>query len=212
MEKAAHALTAGVPCSVGQKPIGQILKEMELVTERQIQEALAIQVEKGGVIGQTLVRLGYIANEELLLALAAQMGMEVLDLSENSASASRLMEDEQVEFLSPHPSRPLDDLASSAPVTKLLNLILSAALKAQATAIHFHLWNDQCQVRYRVDGALHEMESLPFHLALPLLTRVRYLTGYPEHRSATVAVAGRRYRVERVEDGESMILMLSPAE
>src|SRR6516162_3721624 len=65
-----------------QKPLGQVLKEMELVSEGQIQEALQVQRKKGGVIGEILVNLGYVAREEILLALAAQMGMEVVDLDE----------------------------------------------------------------------------------------------------------------------------------
>lgn len=65
-----------------QKPIGQILKEMELVTEGQIQEAVAIQREQGGAIGRILIELGYVTEEEVLLALGAQMGMEVVNLEE----------------------------------------------------------------------------------------------------------------------------------
>lgn len=65
-----------------QKPIGQILKEMELVTEGQIQEAVAIQREQGGAVGRILIELGYVTEEEVLLALGAQMGMEVVNLEE----------------------------------------------------------------------------------------------------------------------------------
>src|SRR5262245_65327610 len=64
------------------KPLGQVLKEMELVSEGQIQEALQIQRKQGGVIGEILVGMGYVAREEILLALAAQMGMEVVDIDE----------------------------------------------------------------------------------------------------------------------------------
>jgi type IV pilus assembly protein PilB len=64
------------------KPIGQILKEMELVEEGHIQEALAIQREKGGLLGEILIQLGYITKEDLLFALATQMGMEVVSLDE----------------------------------------------------------------------------------------------------------------------------------
>ena len=45
-----------------QKPLGQLLKEMELVTEGQIQEALALQREKGGALGSILVELGYVSG------------------------------------------------------------------------------------------------------------------------------------------------------
>ena len=62
------------------KLLGRILKEMKLVTEGQIQEALAIQKERGGAIGSILVSLNYITDQELLLALGAQSGMEAVDL------------------------------------------------------------------------------------------------------------------------------------
>ncbi len=65
-----------------QKPLGQLLKEMELVTEGQIQEALQIQRQKGGALGSILVELGYVNKDELLLALGAQMGMDVIPLDE----------------------------------------------------------------------------------------------------------------------------------
>ncbi len=65
-----------------QKPLGQLLKEMELVTEGQIQEALSIQREKGGALGRILIDLGYVSEEEMLLALGAQVGMEVVNLDE----------------------------------------------------------------------------------------------------------------------------------
>ncbi|MGE0434153.1 MAG: GspE/PulE family protein, partial [Planctomycetota bacterium] len=62
------------------KPIGQILKEMELVTEGDIQEALQIQRENGGALGQILVDMEVCTGEDILFALAAQSGMDVIDL------------------------------------------------------------------------------------------------------------------------------------
>ena len=64
------------------RPLGQLLKDMELVSEGQIQEALSIQRKKGGAIGDVLVELAYITPQELLLALGAQRGMEVVALDE----------------------------------------------------------------------------------------------------------------------------------
>ncbi|RKY24370.1 MAG: pilus assembly protein PilB [Planctomycetota bacterium] len=66
------------------KQIGQILKEMELVTEGQIQEALEIQKDKGGAIGRILVDLGYVTEEEILFALGAQWDMEIVNLDDIS--------------------------------------------------------------------------------------------------------------------------------
>lgn len=55
---------------------------MELVTEFQIQEALEIQRAAGGRIGQIFVKLGYVANEEVLIALAYQQGIDPPELED----------------------------------------------------------------------------------------------------------------------------------
>jgi type IV pilus assembly protein PilB len=62
------------------RPIGQLLKEMGLVTEYEIQEALAVQKEQGGTLGQILVDLDFVDQKDLLFALAVQSGMEFVDL------------------------------------------------------------------------------------------------------------------------------------
>ncbi len=62
------------------KLLGQILKEMRLVHEGQIQEALGIQKEEGGQIGRILVDLGYMEEAGLLEALATQMGIMKVSL------------------------------------------------------------------------------------------------------------------------------------
>ena len=64
------------------KPLGELLIEMDLVTKEQLKHALKIQKKKGGALGKILVQLGYVSEEDIGLALAAQMGMEVIDLSE----------------------------------------------------------------------------------------------------------------------------------
>ena len=64
----------------GRKLIGQILKEMRLVTEAQIQEALATQKQSGGAIGAILISLNYVTEQEVQTALGIQAGMEAVDL------------------------------------------------------------------------------------------------------------------------------------
>jgi len=64
------------------RPIGQLLKEMGLVTEYEIQEALAVQKEKGGTLGRILVELDFVDEKDLLFGLAVQQGMEFVDLDE----------------------------------------------------------------------------------------------------------------------------------
>ncbi|RKY14603.1 MAG: type II secretion system protein GspE [Planctomycetota bacterium] len=62
------------------RPIGQLLKEMGLVTEFEIQEALQIQREQGGTLGEILVEMGVVEEKDILFALAIQSGMEMVDL------------------------------------------------------------------------------------------------------------------------------------
>ena len=67
---------------VRKKMLGQILKEMRIVHEGHIQEALQAQKAEGGKIGGILVRMGAITEAQLMLALGKQSGLEVVDLSE----------------------------------------------------------------------------------------------------------------------------------
>ena len=67
--------------AISSKPLGQILKEMKLVTEFDIQEALQVQKDRGGAIGKILIDAGHIDDRQLTEALGRQSGMEVIDLS-----------------------------------------------------------------------------------------------------------------------------------
>jgi len=62
--------------------VGQILKEQGFVTEEQIQQALKIQRDKGGVIGEILRDMGHVSEDAIVTALGIQSGMETVDLDE----------------------------------------------------------------------------------------------------------------------------------
>ncbi|MBI5797133.1 MAG: pilus assembly protein PilB, partial [Planctomycetes bacterium] len=59
---------------------GQILKDKGFVNENQIKEALAIQKQKGGLIGDILVSLHYVSNEQIMLALSEYLGLEIISI------------------------------------------------------------------------------------------------------------------------------------
>ncbi len=69
----------------------------------------------------------------------------------------------------------LKELASQAPVIKLLNLILLQAIKDKASDVHLEPFEDDFKVRYRVDGALYEMNAPSKALALALTSRVKVM-------------------------------------
>ena len=66
--------------------------------------------------------------------------------------------------------------AESAPVRKLLNLILLTAVKAQASDIHFEPFEDVFRVRNRIDGVLYEMLPVPKTLAPALVARIKVMS------------------------------------
>ncbi len=62
------------------RPLGRVLYKMGEVTREQVHEAIEVQKQRGGPIGQILVDLGYIDEKTRSLALGFQAGMEYVDL------------------------------------------------------------------------------------------------------------------------------------
>jgi len=69
------------------RQLGRVLIKMGKLRRAQVHEALEIQKEQGGPVGVILVELGYITEEDLAYALAAQNGMEFIDLSKMDVQA-----------------------------------------------------------------------------------------------------------------------------
>ncbi len=70
------------------RPLGRVLTKMGKVTREQVVEALTFQKEKGRgtVLGRILIDLGYVKELDVNIALAAQRGLELIDLSGISIS------------------------------------------------------------------------------------------------------------------------------
>ena len=72
----------------------------------------------------------------------------------------------------------LDDveaLAESAPVRKLLNMVLLMAIRDGASDIHFEPFEHEFRIRLKSDGVLQEMVPPPKHLAFPITTRIKVM-------------------------------------
>jgi general secretion pathway protein E len=67
------------------------------------------------------------------------------------------------------------DMASEAPVIKLVNHIIAQAIEMRASDIHIEPFADDLLLRYRIDGMLHEFEAPPKRLNSPLVTRVKIM-------------------------------------
>ena len=69
----------------------------------------------------------------------------------------------------------LKDLASEAPVIRLVSLIITNALEARASDIHIEPFENRLAVRYRIDGVLHEVESPPRRFSAAVISRVKIM-------------------------------------
>ncbi len=69
----------------------------------------------------------------------------------------------------------LRDLASEAPVIRLVNLILQRAVEARASDIHIEPFENRLKVRYRIDGVLQEVEAPPASSTAAVISRVKIM-------------------------------------
>jgi general secretion pathway protein E len=69
----------------------------------------------------------------------------------------------------------LKDLASEAPIIRLVNLLITRAVESRASDIHIEPFEDELNVRYRIDGVLHETESVPKKLQAAIVSRIKIM-------------------------------------
>jgi type IV pilus assembly protein PilB len=69
----------------------------------------------------------------------------------------------------------LMEIQDSAPVRKLINMVLLLAIKDHASDIHFEPFEDEYKMRYRCDGVLYEMVPPPRHLAMAISSRIKVM-------------------------------------
>jgi general secretion pathway protein E len=69
----------------------------------------------------------------------------------------------------------LKDLASEAPVIRMVSLIITNALDTRASDIHIEPFENRLIVRYRIDGVLHEVESPPRRLSAAVISRIKIM-------------------------------------
>lgn len=74
------------PRRIVAKQIGELLVECGVITADQLNEAVAIQQQRGGLLGQVLVRLGYADEEAVAQALTTQYGFPYLPLQNYTMS------------------------------------------------------------------------------------------------------------------------------
>ena len=99
----------------------------------------------------------------------------------------------------------VNELVDSAPVRKLLNMVLLLAIKDHASDIHFEPFEEEFRIRIKADGVLYEMVPPPRHLAFAITTRIKVM--------ANLDIAERRMpqdgRIELTVGGHPVDLRVS---
>ena len=79
--------------------------------------------------------------------------------------------DEELEF----DVERLKDLASEAPVIRLVNQLITKAAEARASDVHIEPFENKLRVRYRIDGVLHVADSPPTRLQAAIISRIKII-------------------------------------
>jgi type IV pilus assembly protein PilB len=135
-----------------------ILEDLKFITRYDIFPVLAGEYTLRSVI-EKQYDTGDVAMQSLLDDITGLEGdIEVVEDQEEDVSAAAL-------------AAAVDD----APVVKLINAILTDAVKRGASDIHFECFEHELRVRYRIDGALQEVMKPPLKLKAALISRFKIM-------------------------------------
>ena len=113
--------------------------------------------------------------------------------------------------------RDLEDAANDTPIIRFVDVVMQQAIRDRASDIHFEPFEKNFRIRYRVDGALYEMPPPPKAMAIPVISRVKIISGLniserrrPQDGRIQLRVGGRpidlRVSCLPTSYGESVVL------
>jgi len=156
--------------------------------------------------------------------LAVGLRSEISDLIERYYGQGRsalgsIVEDVGEESREEDDVEHLRDLASEAPVIRLVNLLIQRAVEMRASDIHIEPFETRLKVRYRIDGVLIDAESPPAALTAAVISRIKIMAKLniaerrlPQDGRIMVRVQGKELdlRVSTVptQHGESVVMRL----
>ncbi len=111
----------------------------------------------------------------------------------------------------------LRDLASEAPVVRIVNRLIAGAVDRRASDIHIEPFEQSLRVRYRIDGMLEDGESAPQALHAAMISRLKIMAGLniaerrlPQDGRIRLTVRGRdidlRIATMPIMHGEAVVL------
>lgn len=139
------------------------------------------------------------------------MRVDTVRAEDGNAEALNAFEDEEIERLK--------DLASEAPVIRLVQRVIDDAVRQKSSDIHLEAAETALHVRFRLDGLLREVESHPKEISASVISRLKIMAGIniaerrlPQDGRIRVTVRGKEidFRVATTPTlhGESVVLRI----
>ncbi|MGO8685953.1 MAG: GspE/PulE family protein [Candidatus Dormibacteria bacterium] len=149
-------------------------------------------------------------------ALEAALNRHFTVLGQVGQAAQRAVRDSRV---TARPVTGLATLSADAPVVQIVDLILTQGLRDRASDIHLEPQDGRLRVRFRIDGALRDVQSLPGELAGAIASRLKIMADMdiverhrPQDGQTTMTVDGRavdiRIATAQTVWGEKVVLRL----
>ena len=112
-----------------------------------------------------------------------------------------------------------EDVAENSPIAQTINLLLEYAIRSHASDIHIEPREDFVQIRYRIDGVLHEVNRLPRNVHAALISRLKILSNLkiderrvPQDGRFKIKVGGKQYALRvstlPIADGEKVVMRI----
>jgi type IV pilus assembly protein PilB len=155
----------------------------------------------------------YIASHEnIQVALEGYRGNAAKELSEVISTQAETTEPKEEKVS-------MTDVGEDSPIAQTINLVLEYAIRSSASDIHIEPREDFVQIRYRIDGVLHEVNRLPRNVHAALVSRIKILSNLkiderrvPQDGRFKVKVAGKQYALRvstlPIADGEKIVMRI----
>ncbi len=176
----------------------QIADELRFILDKEIKVVVAREKQIDSMIEKY-----YPVESETMHDMLASMEVDLEDGAEKNLDA---LKDEEIE-----------NMANDAPIVRFVDVVMYQAIKAKASDVHFEPFEKEFKIRYRVDGALYEMAPPPKNLAVPVISRVKIMSGLniserrrPQDGRIQLKIGGRpvdlRVSSLPTSHGESVVL------
>ena len=121
--------------------------------------------------------LGYPVRVAVAVPIELEAAFDRLYATSDEAGDDAALLDEVIPDAEPaeEDAERLKDLASEAPVIRLVNQLIARAVETHASDVHLEPFPDRLRVRYRYDGVLHEIEPPPSRLQAAVISRIKIM-------------------------------------